>query len=88
MKNSITKQDVDEVMNNSEFVYHTDFEKNLVGSMKMPNGFIITIASACVDKENYSIKIGKEILHERFENKVWELLGFALQQKVYESRQK
>ena len=36
--------------------------------------------SSCVDPKNYDEKIGKDICMGRIKNKIWELLGFLLQQ--------
>jgi hypothetical protein len=43
------------------------------------NGFELIEASACVDKENYSMEIGTEICLEKIKNKIWSYLGFLLQ---------
>lgn len=46
------------------------------------NGFEIIETSACVDKENYSEKIGGEVCLKKIKDKVWMLLGFLLQSAV------
>jgi len=46
------------------------------------NGFEIIEASACVDKENYSEKIGGEVCLGKIKDKIWMLLGFLLQTAV------
>ena len=57
-------------------------EKTTVVRVVLVNGFEIVEASACVDPENYSEKIGAEICLEHIKNKIWELLGFLLQTAV------
>lgn len=56
--------------------------KTTVVQATLKNGFIITESSSCVDPANYNEEVGEEICRERIENKVWELLGFALQWAV------
>lgn len=53
--------------------------------MQLPNGFILTESSACVDPANFDEQIGYEICMNRIENKIWEMEGYALQQRVYET---
>ncbi|MFR5264531.1 Gp49 family protein [Clostridium sp.] len=48
----------------------------------LKNGFEIIESSACVDKANYSKKIGAEICIEKIKDKIWFLLGFLLQSAV------
>ena len=45
------------------------------------NGFDIVESSSCVDPKNYDEKIGNRYLHGKYQTyKIWELLGFLLQQ--------
>lgn len=48
----------------------------------MKNGFVIRESTTCVDPANYSEEIGKQICLGRIENKIWEYLGFLLQEQV------
>lgn len=45
----------------------------------LPTGFELVEASACVDPENYSEKYGAEICMEKIKDRLWFLMGFALQ---------
>lgn len=45
----------------------------------LANGFEIVESSSCVDPANYDEKLGTEICMKRIEDKIWNLLGFALQ---------
>ena len=60
----------------------TYFEKCTVVAVQLSNGFILIESSACVDKENYDLEIGKEICLEKIKNKLWELEGYKLQCKL------
>ena len=60
-----------------------DFGKKITHvSVRMKNGFVLTEDSICVDPANYDENIGKDVCLGRIENKVWFLLGYALQDKV------
>ena len=52
-------------------------------TVRMKNGFTLRESTTCVDPANYNEEIGKEICLERIENKVWHLLGYALQEKAF-----
>ena len=52
-------------------------------TVKMKNGFTLRESTTCVDPANYNEEIGKEICLKRIENKVWYLLGYALQEKEF-----
>ncbi|MCP4141295.1 MAG: hypothetical protein GY755_13595 [Chloroflexi bacterium] len=48
-------------------------------TVKMKNGFTLRESTTCVDPANYSEEIGKQICLEKIEDKIWFLLGYALQ---------
>lgn len=52
-------------------------------TVKMKNGFTIRESTTCVDPSNYDEEIGKRICLEKIEDKIWYLLGFLLQENVY-----
>jgi hypothetical protein len=81
-KNTVTQEQVNEILNHSKIVWETYFGKTLVGLCKLPNGFVLVESSSCVDPANFSTEIGMEIIMERFANKIWELEGYTLQSKV------
>lgn len=84
MKNMVTKEQIKELLDNSEIKTETVYDKVTIVSCKLPNGFVITEASGAVDKRNYDENIGKEICMQRIENKLWELEGYALSKMLYE----
>lgn len=85
MKNTVTKPQIDELLEKSEIKVETVYDKVTIVSCKLPNGFVIVEASGAVDIANYDEKIGTEICMERIENKLWELEGYALAKQLYES---
>jgi hypothetical protein len=82
---TITQEYIDEIMENSEFVVNTVFDKCTVVACRLPNGFVIVESSACVSPENYDKDKGVEVCIEKIENKIWELEGYRLQQWMYEN---
>ena len=84
MKNTVTKPQIDELLEKSEIKVETVYGKVTIVSCKLPNGFVIVEASGAVDIANYDEKIGTEICMERIENKLWELEGYALAKQLYE----
>ena len=84
---SVTPEDIEDIMENSEIIVGTAFDKCTVVSCKLPNGFIITESSACVDPENYDEEIGIDICMKKITDKVWELEGYLLQNDLYTMKQ-
>lgn len=87
MKNTVTQQQIDELLRKSDITVETVYGKVTIVSYKLPNGFVIVEASGAVDPANYDKKIGIEICRKRIENKLWELEGYALAKRLYESEE-
>ena len=49
----------------------------------LENGFEVTGESACVDPANYDKVIGERIAYENAFEKIWEVEGYLLQEKLY-----
>ena len=81
-KKSLTQEEIDDIIKESEIITMTMFDKTTIVIAKLPNGFVIVESSSCVSPENYDVTVGKEICMERIENKIWELEGYALQKKL------
>lgn len=77
---SIGPKMVEEFISYYETQTHGD--RTTVVYCVLRNGFTIVESSACVDPENYSEEIGKEICLGKIRDKIWELLGFMLQTAV------
>lgn len=82
MKNTVTEQEINKLIEEAEIDVKTVFEKCTVVTVKLANGFVLTESSACVDKANYNEELGKDICLERIKNKLWELEGYKLQCKL------
>lgn len=81
-KNTVTQSDIDKILERSRVVVNEIFGKCTIVSVQLPNGFILTESSACVDPVNYDMKVGKAICMNRIENRIWELEGYKLQDKL------
>ena len=77
-QNSITQEQIDTIMSKSVIKVTTIHDKCTVVSAKLPNGFVITESSACVDLANYDERQSVAICKTQIENKVWELEGYRL----------
>ena len=51
----------------------------------LKNGFTVTGESACVSPDNFDAEIGKKIAYQNAREKIWELEGYLLKQKLYET---
>jgi hypothetical protein len=80
--NTVTKEQVDEIIAESNVWSQTIWDKCTLVACQLPNGFIIVESSSCVDPDNYDEDLGVSICMERIENKIWELEGYRLQDKV------
>lgn len=86
MKNTVTPEQVKENMQDVIVRTLVDFGKpTTYVTIRMKNGFTLRESTTCVDPENYNEEIGKEICLKRLEDKVWFLLGYQLQEELYQS---
>ena len=53
----------------------------------LENGFKVEGTSACVDPSRYNEAIGQEEAYKNAVEKIWELEGYALKQKLFEAAQ-
>lgn len=81
-KNTVTQDMVDEIIDNSELIIDTLFDKCTMVACKLPNGFVIVETSACVDPANYDENLGVDKCMCAIEDKVWELEGYKLQENL------
>lgn len=87
MKNTVTQEQINDILAQSEINVQTVYDKVTVVCCKLPNGFVITEASGAVDPTNYDEEIGKEICMERITNKLWELEGYVLACQLADKRE-
>lgn len=54
--------------------------------LTMQNGFTVVGKSACASPENFNIALGEKYAYEDAVNKVWELEGYLLKERLYQSK--
>ena len=52
--------------------------------LTLENGFTVTGESACASPENFDKLIGQKIAYENARNKIWQLEGYLLKQRLKE----
>lgn len=81
----ITDEHIAEIMENSEFETFTAFDKCTIVSCRLPNGFVITESSSCVDPKSYDAELAEEICFDKIAEKIAELEAYRLQQWMWEN---
>ena len=82
--NTVTQAEVNENMKDVLVRTVEEFGKpTTYVTVRMKNGFTLRESTTCVDPANYNEEIGKKLCLKRIEDKVWYLLGYALQEKLY-----
>lgn len=82
MTNSITKEQIDNLMSQCEFSDAKLGTKTTAVTATLPNGFEVTETSACVDPANYDHDLGVSLCRKRIADRLWMLEGYALQQRL------
>jgi hypothetical protein len=82
--NKVKLEDLEALIDNAEKEEHLFFGKALVIEYRLPNGFTIQGRGACVDPANFDIEIGRKVAREQAINKMWELEGYLLQQRLHD----
>ena len=83
VSNKVTLDQIKSILDSAETEEIVFWDKEVVVSYKLYNGFTIIGRGACVDPVNFNIEIGRTVAREQAENKLWELEGYLLQNKVY-----
>jgi hypothetical protein len=73
---------IDGILENSEVQDYIIFDKVTVVHVKLPNGFVLTETSGCIDPANYNHQLGLEVCMQKIEDKIWYLEGYLLQDKL------
>lgn len=84
--NTVTQDQINVEIAEAEIKAMTMFNKTTIVICQLKNGFVIVESSSCVDPENYDAEVGYEICMNRIANKIWELKGFQLADKLYEEK--
>lgn len=64
--------------------YHVFFGTTLtVCAITLRNGFTVTGESACTSLENFDAQLGQVMAREKAVQKIWELEGYALRERLH-----
>ena len=58
--------------------------RTVICQLTLKNGYTIEGKSACVSKDNFNQEIGNKIARQNAREKIWELEGYLLKQKLSE----
>lgn len=61
--------------------------KSMICELMLRNGYAVRGESSVVSKENFDEAIGRQISRANAREKIWQLEGYLLQQRLWESRQ-
>lgn len=86
--NTVTDEMIDKIIKETEFKIQNAYGKTTIVTAKLPNGFVITELSSCVDPANYDENIGFTLCKAKIVSKLWELEGYKLQDKLYRDSQR
>lgn len=51
--------------------------------LTLENGYVVSGQSACADPKEFDYEIGMKFSYEDAENKIWQLEGYLLKEKMY-----
>ncbi len=80
----LTPQDIDNTIVSAE--YTVMGKTTTVCQLTLKNGFTTIGTSACASPENFDVEVGQKIAFENARDKIWELEGYLLKQKLYEKQ--
>jgi hypothetical protein len=53
--------------------------------LHLKNGFTVLGESACASPENFDAELGERIAYKQAKDKIWQLEGYALKQRLFEA---
>lgn len=81
----LTPSHIDSVIKDIKY-YIVQDTTTTICSLILENGFVVNGESAAASKENFDEEIGRKIAYENARNKIWQLEGYILKQKLYEGQ--
>lgn len=82
-QNTVTKEQIEALLDEAQTEEVIFFEKDLNICYRLKSGFTVIGRAACVDPANFDIEIGRKIAREDAENKLWQLEGYLLQNRLF-----
>lgn len=78
MNDTRTSDAVDKILQNSIVTYETMGRKTTIGHAQLPNGYEITVTSACINPNNFDRTVGIRICKRKLRGEIADVL--AIQQ--------
>jgi len=87
-KQTVTQEHVDKILDSAETQEATFWNKEVIVSYKLYNGFTILGRGACVDSEHFDVELGRKYARQDASNQLWKLEAYLLQNKLHEEKAK
>lgn len=78
----ITVEGIQDKIKSAEYTVLSD-GRTTICQITLQNGYTVIGKSACVSSENFNRALGEKIAFEDASNKIWELEGYLLKEKLY-----
>ena len=78
--NKLTEEYIKSKVKNAEYTKLGN--KTVICLITLGNNFEIVGAGSCVDEKNFDFEVGAKIAFDKALDKVWELEGYLLQEKL------
>lgn len=85
MKTKLNIEDIEGVIVSKSFTILPS-GKTMICELILKNGFSVRGEASVVSLDNFVQEIGEKISYENAVDKVWQVEGYLLQQKLYEAR--
>lgn len=79
----VSWEHIDDIINESDIAFDVVFDKCIIGTCKLPNGFVIVESHTWAREDDFDEDIGIEICLGKFEDKIKELETYRIQEEAY-----
>ena len=86
MKTRVTPEDIDNMIAGISYTVLPS-GKVVVCELTLWNGFTVRGEAAVVCIENFDMEIGRDVSYRKAKDKLWEIVGYLLQEKLYRESQ-
>lgn len=86
MEWKLSQSRINQIVKDSAEKIWEPFPGITIVAWQLPNGFVISDQSGCIDPKDYDRDIGIEIARKHLEDKVWQLYGFARKQEYHNAK--
>lgn len=79
----LTPADIDAAIDSETYTFLPSGRVTIC-EMTLKNGFVVLGESSCISKENFDAEIGKKIAYQNAREKIWQLEGYLLRQRLHD----